>query len=321
MQDIQIIFATSTSQIIEKPKTLKQAVDAYFVLHLGKLSESYQQWSATRLRSLVQFLGPDLTLDKLTIWQLDVWYSDLASRDRLYEDHPYRKAVSRPPSASYLHGHVRAVKSFFSWLGKRRLITSNPAALLDFPPIPEQPPRHARREDVEALLRRFEEAGQARNFTAVRLLVATGLRAGGLSGLRKRDVDSGARLITVREKGRGGQQKGRTVPVGKATMGQLVAYMNSHNEPFVFAGDRGGPWTSSALYQSLARASRAIPLEQVVGPHMLRHYFGFESIRRGVPLRVVQQIMGHASSTTTEIYTRFKPLELREVYDRFYGNE
>lgn len=54
---------------------------------------------------------------------------------------------------------------------------------------------------------------------------------------------------------------------------------------------------------------------------MLRHYFGFESVRRGLPLRVIQPIMGHESSQTTEVYTRFSPAELRDAYDQVYNDQ
>ena len=158
-----------------------------------------------------------------------------------------------------------------------------------------------------------------RNYVAVRLLVATGLRAGGLVGLRIEDVDFGDRLLTVTEKGRGGQRKSRTVPIDRSTATVLREYVGNRRRGYVFPSEDGQRWTTGGLYQALVRASNACGLRRTVGPHMLRHYFGFESVRRGLHLRVVQQIMGHASSKTTEIYTKFKPVELRDSYDSVYG--
>lgn len=315
----QIVFARSKEELVTSPHTLKEAADAFFILHVARQSDSYRDWLESRLRFFIDFLGPELLLEKITIWQLELWYTELASRDTLYEEHPYREPVSRSLSPSTLKGHVKAVKTFFNWLGKRRLIGSNPAALLEFPSIPERPPKHASRTEVVALLDHFEKNDMARNYVAVRILVATGLRAGGLVGLRAENVDFSDRLLTVSEKGRGGQQKSRTVPVDRSAASALRAHLGGRQAGYVFRSAAGAQWSTHALYQVLERASRSCGLHRTVGPHMLRHYFGFESIRRGLNLRLVQQIMGHASSKTTEIYTKFKPVELRDAYDAVYG--
>lgn len=330
MSSSTIVFARTPAELKKgkSPSTLKEGADAFFVLHANKKSAEYRKWLEPRLRSLITFLSPDLALDRITIWQLDLWYADIASRKVRYADHPYREPVEGGLSPTTLRGYVKAIQVFFNWLGKRRLIVANPASLLEPPPLPDEPPKHASHREVVALLDHFEKRAESakaymavtqRNYVAVRILIATGIRAGGLVGLRRPDVDFGDRLLTVREKGKGGQGKGRTVPLDTSTAKLLQQYMASHDHSYVFPGHAGSSWSTHGLYQVLKRAAKRLEFANVVGPHMLRHYFGFESIRRGLSLRLVQEMMGHASSKTTEIYTKFKPLELRNAYDEVYG--
>lgn len=315
----EITFATSAQELTGRgqPRTLKEGIDFFFVLHVAKKSDSYRDWLEPKLRSLAAFLGPELLLERITIWQLELWFAELQGRDTLYEDHPHRDPVNRGLSQATLRGYVKAVRTLFSWLGKRRVIHSNPAALLELPKKPKRRPKHATQAEVDALLAHFDQSVNylaRRNYVAIKVLTTTGLRASELTGLEKRQVSIAERVITVLGKG----DKERSVPLSQEVAPLLDRYMQSHFGRFVFVNRSDREWTSHGLRLMMRQASNTLDLRRVVTPHMLRHYFGFESTRRGMPLRTLQQIMGHEDSKTTEIYTEFAAVELRGAYDNYW---
>ena len=321
----EIRLATKPDQLRLPPKTLLQAVDAFLLLHTGRLAPTYRDWSARRLRHLMNTLGPETPLVEIRIWHLDLWFSELAGRETLYQDHENREPiVGRKLSPATLHGYVRCIKTFFNWLSRRRFLENNPAMALGLPPLPELPPKHATGAEVRALLKAARERNE-RDYAAIRLLAASGIRIGGLERLRVQDVDLAQRMVLVREKGRGGSNKSRMVPMDQKTAEAIRRCMSgqrrSRPSESLFVSRYGRPLTGSAVRQMMRRNSRRAGLRRIITPHMLRHYFGFESVRRKLPLRVVQQIMGHESSQTTELYTKFTGTELRDAFDQAFRPE
>lgn len=322
MNKVAVVFATNAIDLTLPPKTLHQAVDAFLVLHVGKLSNSYREWLTLRLGNLIRFLGPDTNLDEIEIWQLELWYSELSAKDTLFENHQYRETIERGLSAETLHGYIRAVKTLWNWLGKRRYITSNPASLLEPPPTPELPPRAPSEANVKKLLE-YARSRSKRNYAAIRLLQATGIRACGLEGLALRDVTLPERWVFVREKGRGGRNKSRYVPFDERTAEALRDYLQNERpkkaptDSFFVSENGRSAWTSQALYQVMRRYCLALDIP-VINLHMLRHFFATQAVRRNVNIRVLQQLLGHSDVHTTERYTKFNPVQLHDSYDAAY---
>jgi site-specific recombinase XerD len=184
------------------------------------------------------------------------------------------------------------------------------------------PPKHATAEEVKALLDQAKHTTLwERNYAAIHLLAYSGLRVGGLITLQLVNVNLEERFVLVREKGRGGENKARIVPIAPATAAAIAGYLDTrphttHAELLISRG--GTSWSASAVRRMMRYASKNAGLQRNITPHMLRHYFGFESVRRGMPLKALQQILGHKHTTTTEIYTQFDPQELRAAYDAVY---
>lgn len=321
-----IKFVTNTSDLVLPPKTIKNAVDAFLLLHAGRLAPTYRQWLEHRLKSLVLFLGESAPLESVQIWQLELWFADLSNRDALFESHQHRETIhGRGLSPETLHGYVRAVRTFWNWLGKHRYITSNPAALLQPPPLPELPARSPSPGEIKKLLA-YAKKNSKRNYAALRLMQATGIRAGGFEGLTVRDINLSERWVFVKEKGKGGSGKSRYVPFDKKTADCLRDYFKNDRpkkaptDKFFVADNGKRGLTARALYQVLRRYCQALDLPQI-SLHMLRHFFGTQSVANGVPSRVLQDLMGHKYGSTTERYTKFNPVRLHDFYDKAYTSE
>lgn len=320
----QIVFTTNRDELILPPRTLKQAADAYFALHLKSKSPAYRHWCHVRLAHLLDFLGMEMPIKQIKVWHLDLWITAVADEDELNKNNPYRQTVKgKRRSRATVNGYGRCVKAFWSWLGKRRYIDADPAAMLELPEPEETPPRAATKEEVRQLLIAARD-NYPRDYAIIRLMQATGIRAAGVAGLRLQDISLEERWVLVREKGRGGNNKARYVPFDPRTADALRDYLK-HGWPetktdYVFLSVKGTstPLTPHSLRQMLRRRSKEAGLNRVITPHMLRHYYGTRTAVLGGHLRFIQQTMGHNDIKTTTIYVRFNPVALREEYDRIY---
>lgn len=305
-----------SKELVLPPVTLEDGVRAYCHLHLSRMAPSYHSWGQRRLAGLVGCLGGDMCLADVRLYHLDLWLAGLINRQVLYADHQYRQPVRRRLSPSTIDGYVRICRSLFNWLVSREWLDRSPAGDLKAPPIPDCPPDTATREEVRGLLSACK--GQLRNRTAIRLLAVSGIRASELVSLNVGDVFLSERYVIVRGKGRGGQNKYRPVPFDSEQAGLLSLYLDGWDSGPVFLSDRGGRWSYGGLYQMMRRASERAGLSRYVSPHMLRHFFGVTSASKGLHIRAIQQILGHAQVTTTERYTRFAPARLIAAYDKTF---
>lgn len=319
--------AVGLNSLVLPPQTLGQGIDAFMALHAAKQSPDTAKWYLQRLSSLLRFFGPDKALTEVEVWQLDLWYADLAGRDELYSNHKFRKKVARRLSPATLNGYVRAVKTFWNWLSQgNRFVLSNPAQLLQRPAQPDLPPKAASTAEVRALLAHAKQHSQ-RNYASIRLLQATGIRLCGYEGLRLPHVDFDNRTVFVREKGRGGRNKSRYVPFDERTAAVLKTYLAERpridGDAFFISEPRSGVAATAvsggALYQQMRRYCKALKFPRNISPHMLRHYFGAQCALRGMSQSVIQQLMGHEDPKTTAVYTKFNPTQLSDVYDRSFS--
>ena len=235
-----------------------------------------------------------------------------------------------PPLAASSAGRaVVAVRGLHAFAAAEGLAGSDPARAVR-PPAPRRLPRAIPIPDVERLLQIPGDApAQRRDRALLELLYGTGARISEAVGLDIDDLDlTGQRgtdgdLATVRLAGKGGSQ--RIVPVGRFAVAALEAYLVQGRPslaaggragtagPGVFLNARGGRLTRQGAWGALRAAASRAGLADI-SPHMLRHSFATHLLDGGADVRVVQELLGHASVSTTQVYTLVTVDKLREVY-------
>jgi integrase/recombinase XerC len=216
-------------------------------------------------------------------------------------------------------------RGFYAWLGKQGLITSNPVVDVRAPKAPKPLPK-ALSVDDSVRLAEFEEADadpwlEARDAAMVELLYGCGLRVGELVGLdvaasasARGWVDLEAAEAHVLGKG----SKPRTVPVGRKAVQALRHWLGlrgPQESPALFVGRQGTRLTAQSIWARLKRRSLVAGLATPVHPHMLRHSFASHVLQSSGDLRAVQELLGHANITTTQVYTRLDFQHLAKAYD------
>ena len=231
----------------------------------------------------------------------------------------------RPPVAPTTLGRkVACLRSFYRHLRLEETIAHDPTADLHGPRKPQRLPRVLSREEVRRLLE--QPRGSAplalRDRALLEVMYACGLRASEAVGLELGDLDLEEGLLRARGKG----SKERIVPVGRQALAALSVYLRSARPELVagraqtrlLVNHRGGELTRQGLYKIVQGHARRAGLEEKMSPHTLRHSFATHLLAGGADLRAVQEMLGHASIATTQIYTRVELSRLREVHARFH---
>lgn len=227
----------------------------------------------------------------------------------------------RPYRATSLVRALSAVRSFHRFLLRERVVPADPAASVVRPRLPRSLPRPLPLEDVLRLLS-APEPGTAkglRDRAVLETLYGAGLRVSELTGLDVDDVD--LEEGSVRVLGKGGKE--REVPLGRYARQALEAYLRlarpqlvtGRSRAALFLNQRGGRLTRQGVALVLAEAARRAGIERRVSPHVLRHSFATHLLEGGADVRVVQELLGHASVATTQVYTLVTREHLREVYE------
>ena len=211
-----------------------------------------------------------------------------------------------------------AARSFSAWLARTGTTPSDGAARLRGPKSDHALPRVLTRAQVDALLASLGtraatgDAGATRDLAVFELLYASALRVSELTGLDLGDVDFDR--LTVRVVGKGSKQ--RIVPFGVPAKNALIEWMTVREttEPALFVGARGKRLGTRAVYQFIAGLLADIPGSGPSGPHTLRHTAATHLLDGGADLRAVQEMLGHASLGTTQLYTHVSTERLKESY-------
>jgi integrase/recombinase XerC len=216
-------------------------------------------------------------------------------------------------------------RGFYTWLGKQGLVASNPVVDVRAPKAPKPLPK-ALSVDDSVRLAEFEDDKadpwlETRDAAIVELLYGCGLRVGEVVGLDVAasasargwlDLDAGEAHVL----GKG--SKRRTVPVGAHAARALrdwLAARGTHESAALFVGRHGTRLTAQSIWQRLKRRSLVAGLATPVHPHMLRHSFASHVLQSSGDLRAVQELLGHANITTTQVYTRLDFQHLAKAYD------
>ncbi len=213
---------------------------------------------------------------------------------------------------------LSAVRAFYRYLVREDLLTTDPTANLPTTRLLRQLPSVLAVEEVERLLSQPKTATPRglRDRAMLELLYATGLRVSELVGLSRGDLNLDLGL--VRCLGKGGKE--RIVPVGQPARRAVQAYLASRRDaaPALFLGNKGRPLTRVAFWRIISRYARQAGIRGAVSPHTLRHSFATHLLEGGADLRAIQELLGHSSIATTQIYTHITVDHLREVYRAYH---
>jgi integrase/recombinase XerD len=219
-----------------------------------------------------------------------------------------------------------AVRSFHRFCVSEGLLPRDPSEDVGAPRVPQGLPKALDEREVEALLNAIpgDTPTRLRDRAMLETLYATGIRISELVGLDLGDLMLDDGVLRVFGKG----SKERIVPVGRTARAALVAYLERGRPELratgarrtidgaaVFLNARGGRISRQACWKIVRAAAARVGLEERISPHVLRHSCATHMLEHGADIRVVQELLGHASVSTTQVYTKVSPERLRAVYE------
>ncbi|BCB03344.1 tyrosine recombinase XerC [Bacillus sp. KH172YL63] len=242
----------------------------------------------------------------------DVEYSDARLFLTKLHDHGLmRSSVSRK---------VSSLRSFYRFLNREKQLLDNPFSFVNLPKKETRLPTFFYEEEIEALLKACEGESplDIRNRAIFELLYATGIRVSECTGMQVKDVDFGLSTILVHGKG----NKERYVPFGSYAHDAMEQYitqsrpklMKKQTHSKLLVNHRGGPLTERGIRLILNKIIEKASLTGKIHPHMLRHTFATHLLNNGADLRTVQELLGHAQLSSTQVYTHVSKDQLRKTY-------
>ena len=215
---------------------------------------------------------------------------------------------------------ISGIKSFFNFMLLSNIISTNPSDLIDAPKTGRRLPDTLNNSEIEKILSMIDlsKAEGERNKAIIEVMYACGLRVSELVNLKLTNLYLNDDFIKVRGKG----NKERLVPIGQEAIKQLNIYTEkvrihqkiiSGFEDFVFLNRRGKALTRVMIFTIIKNLVKMAGINKHVSPHTFRHSFATELIERGADLRAVQEMLGHESILTTEIYTHLNSEFLRDT--------
>jgi len=222
-------------------------------------------------------------------------------------------------SSATVHRKAACLRSFYKQLRRDELIGDDPTAALSAPRRAKKLPQVLNYAEVQKLLAgpRGDEPTALRDRALLEVMYACGLRASETIGLEVGDVDLHEGFLRARGKG----SKERLVPLGRKAIAAISAYMRGRpklvgerHEARLFVNFRGGPLSRQGLYKIVQRNAREAGLAGRLSPHTLRHSFATHLLAGGCDLRAVQEMLGHADISTTQMYTHLSGEHLKEAY-------
>ncbi len=225
-----------------------------------------------------------------------------------------------PCSTATINRKAACLRSFYRHLRREDLISDDPTAQLPTPRRGKKLPEVLSYAEVQKLLAqpRGSEPTDLRDRALLELMYASGLRASETISLELGDLDLDAGVLRARGKG----SKERLVPFGGKAVAAVRVYLRTgrpklirdHDERKLFLNFRGGPLTRQGLYKIVLGYAESAGLAGRMSPHTLRHSFATHLLTGGCDLRSVQEMLGHADLSTTQLYTHLSGEELKEVY-------
>jgi integrase/recombinase XerC len=220
---------------------------------------------------------------------------------------------------------IATLRSFHRWLEKRGLIATNPMLMIRTPKQSKRLPKAIDVEQVEKLLAAPDDASLlgARDRAILETLYSTGIRVSELVGINRGDIDDTGAALIVRGKGR----RERIVPLGTHALAALRHYASMLDTEQagtpngrdtaapLFINKHGGRLSTRSVRRKVSKYLTQAGLDPNISPHTLRHSFATHLLDNGADLRSVQELLGHQSLSTTQIYTHLTTQRMRDAYD------
>jgi integrase/recombinase XerD len=259
-------------------------------------------WPSVTLRTLMDFLEHE--------------------RTRSLKDEP--DDPSKRLSSESLYLQIAALRAFYTFAETEKILPQNIAENLSLPRRWKRLPKALSNTEIERLLEPETPAtpGALCDQAVLELAYASGLRLSELRAIRLEQLHLDAGFVSVIGKG----NKERVVPLGCAAIATMQRYLAAGRPKLVtpktpanvFLTQRGRPFAASTLWARIKRRARRADIGRNVTPHMLRHSFATHLLENGADLRVIQELLGHANISTTEVYTHVGAPRLREIHRRFH---
>jgi len=282
---------------------------------LGKFTawaakQNLADWKQVELKHLMAFLAHERVRGAST------------GRPATREGAPPKPARRMSGESVYLE--IAALRAFYKFAENEKILPANPAEYLSLPRRWKRLPKALSNDEIKKLLEPEQpETPQSLCDQAVlELAYASGLRLSELKNLRLEQLHLDAGFINVIGKG----NKERVVPVGRTAVAALNRFIEAGRPKLitpkspanVFLTKRGTPFAAVTLWLHIKNRVRRAGVERNMTPHMLRHSFATHLLEHGADLRVIQELLGHANISTTEIYTHVTGNRLREIHRKFH---
>ena len=214
---------------------------------------------------------------------------------------------------------LAAVRSFLKYLYREGYIRENPAKLVNTPKSQRPLPQFLSVDDIFSLVQQPKSIGflQTRDRAILELLYSSGLRVSEIVGLNMEDLNTREGLVKVMGKGK----KERILPVGSKAVDAIKSYLVEkillkRKDKALFLNNRGRPLSVRGVRRIVVKYAKMIGIGGRIGPHTLRHTFASHLLQAGADLRVIQELLGHASLSTTQKYTHLDITHLMDIYDK-----
>ena len=285
-------------------------------------SEHTQKTYATLLLRVVQWSKKAKVSDwrELSLAHLQAFLE--AERNREIKTGSDRQ--KRRLSIDSLYLQIAAVRAFFKFAEEEKHLSENVAQHLALPRRWKRLPKHLSGGEITKLLTQEKPVTPSRlcDKAVLELAYASGLRLSELRHLRLEQLRLESGFLSVVGKG----NKERVVPIGRKAVEALGRYLEqgrpqlvtARSPATVFLTGRGTPFASTTLWRRITGRARRSGIERRITPHMLRHSFATHLLERGADLRVIQELLGHASIATTEIYTHVAAQRLQTAHRKFH---
>ena len=293
---------------------MEDSIDAFirFLAVERGLSENYQLSTQRSLGDFAHWCASSKKIDNPRAVTLPIISEYLGDRKRA------------GLSASSIKVIMVALKIFFRFLIAKRIVERDPAEALALPRIERYLPETLNELQVEQLLESIDTKAVhgLRDRAIIELLYASGLRISELANARLENFNFEERIVRVTGKG----NKTRLVPVGQKACEALAAYLSVERPKLVkprsgseiFLSARGSKLTTARIWQIVKKHAQRAGLEKNVYPHLLRHSFATHLLGNGADLRIIQEMLGHADISTTQVYTHVDQQRLKAVHRQFH---
>jgi integrase/recombinase XerD len=219
---------------------------------------------------------------------------------------------------------ISGLKTFYKFLVAEELLKVSPLELIESPKLPKYLPEVLSHQEIELMISHIDlsKPGGERDKAILMVLYGCGLRVSELVGLTLNDVFFDEGFIKVLGKG----SKERLVPIGKRTLDQINHYLedrsaikhSKESQGILFLNLRGSNISRVSIFKLIKKLASIAEIKKTISPHTLRHSFATILLEGGADLRAVQQMLGHESITTTEIYTHIDKSYLKTIVEQYH---